>query len=63
MFKLIVNSYLLSIKNQQVLMREMNENMINSKNIVYSEYAIPIYYYLTLGDQMIAYIDVYFEIL
>ena len=63
MFKLIVNSYLLSIKNQQVLMREMNENTINSKNIVYSEYAIPIYYYLTLGDQMIAYIDSYFEIL
>lgn len=63
MIKLIVNSYLLSIRNQQVLMREMNEDAINSKNIIYSEYAIPVYYYLTLGDQMIAYIDLYFEIL
>lgn len=44
-------------------MREMDENAINSKNIIYSEYAIPVYYYLTLGDQMIAYIDLYFEIL
>ena len=63
MIKLILNSYLLSIRNQQVLMREMDENAINSKNIIYSEYAIPVYYYLTLGDQMIAYIDLYFEIL
>lgn len=63
MFELIVNSYLLSIRNQQVLMREMNENTVNSKNIFYSEYAIPIYYYLTLGDQMVAYIDLYLEII
>lgn len=62
MFQVITDNYLLSIMSQQILIREMNKNTIDSRNLFYSEYLIPVYYYLTSADQMIAYIDLYFQI-
>ncbi len=59
---LIAESYIISMRHQQFLIRSIENNLEDSKNLFYSSYLIPVYYYLTLGDQMTAYIDVYLVI-
>lgn len=56
----VADSYIISLRNQQVLVRAIENNIDEAKKLFYSSYMIPVYYYLTLGDQMTAYIDVYF---
>lgn len=56
----IADSYIISIRQQQNLIRALESNRIESNKLFYSNYLIPIYYYLTLGDQMVSYIDSYF---
>lgn len=55
----ITDSYILSIRQQQNLITQLNTNNIDAKKMFHSDYLIPIYYYLTLGDEIIAYIEKY----
>jgi hypothetical protein len=55
----IADSYIISVRHQQVLARALGNNEEEASKLFYSSYMIPIYYYLTLGDQMIAYIQTY----
>lgn len=56
----IGESYIISLRYQQNLIRALEGNVEEAKRLFYSSYLIPVYYYLTLGDEMTAYIDSYF---
>ena len=56
---LIANSYIVSIRMQQNLIRQLREGKLDAKTLFYSDYQIPVYYYLTLGDQTYSYIETY----
>lgn len=58
----IADSFIISLRQQQNLIRSLETNKNEARKLFYSSYLIPIYYYLTLGDQMIAYIDTYFTL-
>lgn len=58
----IADSFIISLRGQQNLVRALENNREDAKKLFYSEYLIPVYYYLTLGDQIIAYIDTYFVV-
>lgn len=58
----IAESYIISLRQQQNLINALQEQRVEAKKLFYSSYLIPIYYYLTLGDQMTAYIDTYFVV-
>ncbi|MDU8966123.1 MAG: hypothetical protein E7H39_09730 [Clostridium sp.] len=58
----VAESFVISIRQQQNLIRELGINREEAKKLFYSSYLIPVYYYLTLGDNMIAYIETYFRI-
>ncbi|NRT73276.1 hypothetical protein [Clostridium beijerinckii] len=58
----IAQSFVISLRHQQNLIRALQGTEEESKRLFYSSYLIPVYYYLTLGDQMIAYIDNYFTL-
>lgn len=55
----IADSYIISLRQQQNLIRALKDNKTEAKQLFYSSYLIPVYYYLSLGDQMSAYIDIY----
>lgn len=60
---LVIDSFILSIRQQQNLIKALqSEKKEDSQKLFYSNYLIPVYYYLTLGDQTIAYIEVYLVI-
>jgi anion-transporting ArsA/GET3 family ATPase len=59
----VAESYIISIRNQQSLITALENSKAESKKLFYSNYLIPVYYYLTLGDQMVSYIDTYFVVL
>lgn len=56
----IADSFIISIRQQQNLVRALETNKVDAKKLFYSNYLIPVYYYLTLGDQMISYMETYF---
>lgn len=56
----IADSYIISLRQQQNLIKVLKSNREEAKNLFYSNYLIPVYYYLTLGDNMSSYIDTYF---
>lgn len=56
----IADSYIISLRYQQNLVRSVGNNIEEAKRLFYSSYLIPVYHYLTLGDEMIAYIETYF---
>jgi len=56
----VADSFIISIRQQQYLIRSLEANKADAKKLFYSNYLIPVYYYLTLGDQMISYIETYF---
>lgn len=58
----VAESYIISLRNQQSLITALENSKAESKKLFYSNYLIPVYYYLTLGDQMISYIDTYFVV-
>jgi len=58
----IADSFIISMRQQQNLIRALEDNRVEAKKLFYSNYLIPIYYYLTLGDQMISYIETYFVV-
>lgn len=58
----IADSFIISLRQQQNLIRALETNKNEAKKLFYSSYLLPVYYYINLGDQMIAYIDTYFTI-
>ncbi|MEQ8154384.1 MAG: hypothetical protein ABRQ25_05810 [Clostridiaceae bacterium] len=56
---IIANCYIVSLKHQQLLIRSLENNVGEASTLFYSTYMIPVYYYLTLGDEMIAYTQTY----
>ncbi|MZK52711.1 hypothetical protein [Clostridium beijerinckii] len=56
---IIATCYIVSLKHQQLLVRAIESNVPEASTLFYSTYMIPIYYYLTLGDEQIAYTQTY----
>jgi len=56
----IADSFIISLRQQQNLVRELENHKEEAKKLFYSSYLIPLYYYLSLGDQMVSYIQTYF---
>ena len=58
----VADSYIISIREQQNVIRALENNKDEAKKLFYSNYLIPVYYYLTLGDQMVSYVETYFVV-
>ena len=56
----IADSFIISLRQQQNLVRGLENNKDEAKKLFYSSYLIPVYYYFTLGDNMTSYIETYF---
>ncbi len=59
----IADSYIISLRQQQNLLKQLDKNNIDAKILFESDYLTAAYYYITLGDQMYSYIVDYFSIL
>lgn len=59
----IADSYIISLRQQQNLLRQLGKNNSDEKKLFESDYLTPTYYYVTLGDQMYSYIVEYISIL
>lgn len=59
----IADSYIISLRQQQNLLGQLEKNNTDAKKLFESDYLTPTYYYVTLGDQMYAYIVDYISIL
>ena len=59
----IADSYIISLRQQQNLLKQLQANNAEAKRLFESDYLTPAYYYITLGDQMYSYIVGYFHIL
>lgn len=58
----ISDCYIISLKHQQLLIRSIENKVEETSTLFYSTYMIPIYYYLTQGDQLVAYTQTYIVI-
>ena len=58
----ITDCYIISLKHQQILVRLIETNPEEASTLFYSTYMIPIYYYITQGDQLVAYTQTYMVI-
>lgn len=58
----ITDCYIISLKHQQILVRLIETNPEEAATLLYSTYMIPIYYYITQGDQLVAYTQTYMVI-
>lgn len=58
----IADCYIISLKHQQLLARSIENNVEEASKLFYSTYMIPIYYYITQGDQLVAYTETYMVI-
>jgi len=58
----ITDCYIISLKHQQILVRLIETNPEEASTLLYSTYMIPIYYYITQGDQLVAYTQTYMVI-
>ena len=59
----IADSYIISLRQQQNLLKQLDKNNPDAKKLFESDYLTPAYYYVTLGDQMYSNIFEYFSIL
>lgn len=59
---IIIDTYKMSLDRQISLLNALVNNDPDAATLFYSGYLTPVYYYLTLGDQMIAYITVYYDL-
>lgn len=55
----IADSYTISLRHQQLLANSLQNNIEEAKTLFYSSYMIPVYFYMTKADEMVAYIDIY----
>ncbi len=58
----ISDCYIISLKHQQLLVRALEGGVQEASTLFYSTYMIPIYYYITQGDQLVAYTQTYLVI-
>ena len=58
----IVDSYMLSLRQQQNLVLQLRKNNPDAKKLFESDYLTTAYFYLTLGDQMYSYTTEYISI-
>lgn len=58
----LLNSYKMSLNQQLSLLNALVNNEFDASKLFYSEYLTYIYYYLNLGDQMIAYINTFYNL-
>jgi len=58
----ITDCYIISLKHQQLLLRSIENNVGEASTLFYSTYMIPIYYYITEGDQLVAYTQTFLVI-
>lgn len=58
----IVDSYMLSLRQQQNLVMQLYKNNPEAKKLFESDYLTTAYFYLTLGDQMYSYTKEYISI-
>lgn len=58
----ITDCYIISLKHQQLLLRSIENNVGEASTLFYSTYMIPIYYYITQGDQLVAYTQTFLVI-
>lgn len=55
-------SYKLSLEEQLILVDLLVNDDKQGSNLFFSDYLSHIYYYLTLGDQMVSYVDLYYKL-
>lgn len=60
--RLLLNSYIMRLTQQLVLLDELLNNDLDATKLFYSDYLIYIYYYLNLGDQMVSYINTFYNL-
>lgn len=58
----ITDCYIISLKHQQLLVRTLENNVEEASTLFYSTYMIPVYYYITQGDQLVAYTQTFMVI-
>lgn len=59
---IIVETYKMTLVQQLALINSLLNNDYEASTLFHSNYLTYIYYYLSLGDQMVAYIDVYYNL-
>ena len=59
---IILNSYKMSLSQQLVLVDGIMSNEVEATRLFHSDYLTYIYYYLNLGDQMISYIETFYNL-
>lgn len=60
--KLILETYSMSLNQQISLLDALINNDFDASRLFYSDYLTYIYYYLNLGDQMLSYIDTFYNL-
>ncbi|WP_042274668.1 hypothetical protein [Faecalimicrobium dakarense] len=60
---IIAETYKMTLAQQLALIDSLLRNDPEASTLFHSNYLTYIYYYLSLGDQMLAYIDVYYDLL
>ncbi|MFR6016634.1 MAG: hypothetical protein ACLUG9_03810 [Paraclostridium sordellii] len=60
--KYLLNAYKMSLNRQLNLVDALINNEFDASKLFYSDYLIYIYYYLNLGDQMMSYINTFYNL-
>ena len=60
--KILIDVYQMSLNQQLYLLDAIIENSSEATKFFYSNYLAYIYYYLSLGDQMIAYVNTFYNL-
>ena len=60
--KILIDVYQMSLNQQLYLLDAIIENSSEATKFFYSSYLIYIYYYLNLGDQMIACVNTFYNL-
>lgn len=60
--RIILNSYKMSLRQQLSLLNAVVNKEVEASQLFHSDYLTYIYYYLNLGDQMISYINTFYNL-
>lgn len=60
--KLLLDTYKMSLRQQLSLLNALVDNNMDASKLFYSDYLTYIYYYLNLGDQMMAYVNTFYNL-
>lgn len=59
---ILLSAYEMSLKQQLALLNALANNEFEASKLVHSDYLVHIYYYLNLGDQMLSYINTFYDL-